>query len=394
MTEEMTRSRPLAALRAIIDAIDRDILMLFARRMAIVGEVASHKRQNAKRIRDLTREREVLGDRTSRAERLGLPGGTIESIFRLVLVASRDYQASLRAELPLEIEPRTVAIVGGEGGMGRRLAEMFGDLGHAVMVSDVGTSLTNVEAAKAADVVVVSVPIDVTDAVIREVGPHVRQGALLMDVTSVKTTAVAAMLEATEASGASVVGTHPMFGPGVHTLSGQRVVLVKGRGDEWYEWVSSMLSARGMVVTETTAERHDEAMAIVQVLNHFHTQVLGLALARMGTPLDETLRFTSPAYLLEMYVTARHFAQAPSLYAEIEMRNPKNAEVMRAFSDAAAELSEIVSTKDRERFTAVFDEVRGYFGEFTEEALDQSRFLIDRLIELTAGRSGAGATGD
>jgi chorismate mutase/prephenate dehydrogenase len=67
---------------------------------------------------------------------------------------------------------------------------------------------------------------------------------------------------------------------------------------------------------------------------------------------------------------------------------------MRAFSDAAAELSEIVSTKDRERFTAVFDEVRGYFGEFTEEALDQSRFLIDRLIELTAGRSGAGATGD
>jgi chorismate mutase/prephenate dehydrogenase len=170
--------------------------------------------------------------------------------------------------------------------------------------------------------------------------------------------------------------------------------LVKGRGDEWYEWVSSMLSARGMVVTETTAERHDEAMAIVQVLNHFHTQVLGLALARMGTPLDETLRFTSPAYLLEMYVTARHFAQAPSLYAEIEMRNPKNAEVMRAFSDAAAELSEIVSTKDRERFTAVFDEVRGYFGEFTEEALDQSRFLIDRLIELTAGRSGAGATGD
>jgi chorismate mutase/prephenate dehydrogenase len=391
MTDQITRSRPLAALRAMIDAIDRDVLMLFARRMAIVGEVASYKRENLKRIRDLTRERQVLGDRTRRAERLGLPGGTIESIFRLVLVASRDYQASLRAEVPLEIEPRTVAILGGRGGMGRRLAEMFGDLGHPVMVTDVDTQLSNVEAAKAADVVVVSVPIAETEEVIREVGPHVRPDALLMDVTSVKTMPVEAMMEATEAS---VVGTHPMFGPGVHTLSGQRVVMVKGRGDEWYEWVKSMLEARGLVVTETTAERHDEAMAIVQVLNHFHTQVLGLALSRMGTPLEETLQFTSPAYLLEMYVTARHFAQAPSLYAEIEMRNPKNEAVMKAFTDAAAELAEIVASEDRERFEGVFREVRDYFGEFTDEALDQSRFLIDRLIELTAGRSGAGATGD
>ncbi len=391
VTDQITKSRPLAALRAMIDAIDRDVLMLFARRMAIVGEVAGFKRENLKRIRDLTRERQVLADRTKRAERLGLPGGTIESIFRLVLVASRDYQASLRAELPLEIEQRTVAIIGGRGGMGQRLAEMFGDLGHAVMVTDVGTQLTNVEAAKAADVVVVSVPIAKAEEVIREVGPQMRPDALLMDVTSVKTGPMKAMLEATQAS---VVGTHPMFGPGVHSLSGQRVVMVEGRGDEWYAWVKSMLEARGLVITETTAERHDEAMAIVQVLNHFHTQVLGVALARMGTPLEETLQFTSPAYLLEMYVTARHFAQASSLYAEIEMRNPKNREVMKAFSDAAAELAEIVATEDRERFDGVFREVRGYFGEFTEEALDQSRFLIDRLIELTAGRSGAGATGD
>jgi len=184
----------------------------------------------------------------------------------------------------VEVEPRTVAILGGGGGIGRRLAEMFGDLGHPVMVTDVDTPLSNVEAAKAADVVVVSVPIAKTEEVIREVGPHVRPEALLMDVTSVKTMPVEAMLASTEAS---VVGTHPMFGPGVHTLTGQRVVMVKGRGDDWYDWVKRMLTARGLVVTETTADRHDEAMAIVQVLNHFHTQVLGLALARIIVALLE-----------------------------------------------------------------------------------------------------------
>lgn len=377
-------ARPLAALRAMIDAIDRDVLMLLARRMAIVAEVAEHKRHHALRIRDLDRERKVLGERRRRADKLGLPSGTIESIYRLVLMASRDYQASLRAEVPLTDEPKTVAVIGGEGGMGRRMAELFADLGHAVMVADVDTELRPVDATRAADVVVVSVPIAVTADVIRELGPHVREDALLMDVTSVKEKPVAAMMAATSSS---VVGTHPMFGPGVHSLTGQRVVVCPGRGDSWLKWVRHTMSARGLVVTDATPDEHDKAMAVVQVLNHFRTQTMGLSLARFGVPLADTLRFTSPAYLLELYVTARHFAQSPGLYGPIEMENPRSSEVTSTFRAAAEELSRTIETKDQAKFAATFDEVGNYFGEFTEEALEQSQFLIDRLVELTAGRS-------
>ncbi|HJL28065.1 MAG TPA: chorismate mutase, partial [Polyangiaceae bacterium LLY-WYZ-15_(1-7)] len=128
--------RPLAVLRALLDAIDRDVLQLLSRRMGIVAEIASYKRHARVPIRDLKREREVLADRASRAEKLGLPPGPIESVYRMLLLASRDRQAELRAEVPEDLEPRTVAILGGEGGMGQSLARMFGDLGHAVLVSD------------------------------------------------------------------------------------------------------------------------------------------------------------------------------------------------------------------------------------------------------------------
>ncbi|MCH7801347.1 MAG: prephenate dehydrogenase/arogenate dehydrogenase family protein [Chloroflexi bacterium] len=107
--------------------------------------------------------------------------------------------------------------------MGGCLGKMFGDLGHAVMIADRDTQLTNEQAAKAADVVVISVPIEVTEEVVRQVGPHVRDGALLMDVTSIKAGPLEAMLESTAAS---VVGTHPLFGPSVHSLQGQRIVLL------------------------------------------------------------------------------------------------------------------------------------------------------------------------
>ena len=370
--------RPLPLLRAMVDALDRDILQIMARRMALVGEIAAYKRQHGLRIRDAARERQVLDDRARGAEELGLPRDEMESIFRLLLRASRDHQAALRAEVPLDAEPRTVAIVGGRGQIGAVLARLFGDLGHRVLLADLDTALTPEDAAAAADVTVVSVPIDVTEAVIGRVGPHVREDGLLMDVTSVKGAPVAAMLAATRAS---VLGTHPMFGPSVHTLQGQRVVLCRARGDAWADWVARAFSARGLVITETTPEQHDRAMSVVQVLTHFQTQVLGLTLARLGVPLDETLRFTSPAYVLELYVAARHFAQSPALYGPIEMRNPRSPEVTAAFGAAATELATVLERGDQAAFDAMFEEVGRFFGPFTAEALEQSSFLIDRIVE-------------
>ena len=55
-----------------------------------------------------------------------------------------------------------------------------------------------------------SVPIHRTEEIIREIGPAVRKGGLLMDLTSLKKAPVEAMLKY---SGAEVLGVHPLFGP-------------------------------------------------------------------------------------------------------------------------------------------------------------------------------------
>jgi chorismate mutase / prephenate dehydrogenase len=134
-------------------------------------------------------------------------------------------------------------------------------------------------------------------------------------------------------------------------------------------------------VVETTANYHDRMMATVQVLTHFQTQVHGLTIARLGTPLEETLRFTSPAYLMELFVAARHFAQSPDLYGAIEMRNPAAGQVTAAFREAASDVADLVARGDRDGFRRMFAQVQGFFGSFTHEALEQTSFLIDRLVE-------------
>ena len=205
-----------------------------------------------------------------------------------------------------------------------------------------------------------------------------------MDVTSIKTAPMQAMLEYTRAS---VIGTHPLFGPSVHTVQGQRIVLTpaqgetKHRSERWLPWLHMMLHARGLNVLETTPEAHDQAMAIVQVLTHFSTEVMGQTLANLEASVQETLAFTSPVYLMELLMTARHFAQSPELYASIQMSNSETPRVTQAFVDAAQRWRNIVVQKNRHEFCDSFAHVREHFGDFTAQALEQSSYLIDRLVE-------------
>lgn len=304
----------------------------------------------------------------------------VNSIWTQVLAASST--ASTRAPAVVT-DPKRIVVVGAHGGMGQLFTRLLRALGHRVVPVDLLTRPTALEAAPHADVVIITVPIGDTERVIRDIGPALRDDALLLDFTSLKSEPLRWMLESTRAS---VVGAHPMFGPGVLSCHGQRVVLCEGRGAAWLRWATDTFAALGATVMLTEPDRHDRAMALVQVLTHFQTQVLGLTLARYGVPIDEPLAFTSPAYLLELYVTARHFAQSAALYGPIEMLNPETSKVTATFQAAASEVSTMLANRDQVAFDALFAEVSAFFGSFTHEAVDQSGFLIDRLAELTNSR--------
>ena len=371
----------LQTLRDEIDQIDNRILDLLGQRKDIVSKVADVKRRHQLKVRDRTREATLLEDRRLRCQNLGLRKEVIESLYRVVLTASRDHQAALGTEVPMDLKRRTVAVIGGHGGMGQLFAKLFEDLGQDVLVADLDTTLTPVEAAQRAEVVLMSVPMDATPQLIKELGPHVNEDGLFSDLTSIKTTPIAAMCEHSKSD---VIGLHPMFGPGVHTLQEQRVVFVPGRvreGSPWPEWLRTCLLARGFSLLESTAEDHDRAMAIVQVLTHFSTEVLGLAMARSGVPVQQTLEFASPVYLIELVMTARHFCQSAELYGEIHMANPNGKDIVRAFSESLQAWREAVETGDLVAFERLFEETHAFFGDHSKEAMEQSSYLIDRFIE-------------
>jgi chorismate mutase/prephenate dehydrogenase len=371
----------LQELRDRIDRIDHQFMNLLAQRHRAVGEVAAVKRETGVPIRDEGREADLLADRRKVADLSGLNPEVTESLFRLVLWASRNQQAQLQAAVPQDLTPRTVALIGAGGGMGTMMGDLLKGMDNEVLAVDRDTTLTVEEAATNADVVLVSVDIRETDEVIRRAGPRLREDALFTDVTSTKGDPVAAMLES---STASVIGTHPLFGPGVHSLQGQRIAITPGRlvdGTDWMTWLTSTLRAAGLTLLKTTPEEHDRVMAVVQVLTHFSTEVVGRTMEHLDVSIEETLRFSSPIYHLELLMTARHFAQSPNLYSAIQMSNPNTSEVAAAFREAAAEFDSLVQRGDAAAFREAFGEVSAFFGDFAETALAESTHLIDRLVE-------------
>jgi prephenate dehydrogenase len=231
-----------------------------------------------------------------------------------------------------------IGIIGGTGGIGRWFADFFQKEGFTVHVSGQGIGLRHAEMVAACPVVIVSVPIGVTEAVIREAGPHMKKEALLMDLTSLKAGPVRAMLEA---SVSEVVGLHPLFGPGVQSLEGQNVVLCPARGDRWHPWVRDTLGKKGANLIETTPERHDEIMAVVQALNHFDTIVLGLAIRNCGIAQEILQNFSTPMFRGKLAMIDKVFSH-PELHTEIIAANPHTAGLIGLYGEILERVGRIV----------------------------------------------------
>ena len=177
-----------------------------------------------------------------------------------------------------------VGIVGSAGAYGRWLQQFFrARMGLAVIGHDPADtqSVDETELVRRADVLVFSAPIRRTAALIDR---HVvlaggsEAGKLWLDVTSIKTAPVAAMLR----SHAEVVGLHPMTTPPkAPTLRGRVMVVCEARLQRWRPWVADLLSAvkddSGIAVTEL---RVDGGAAANDGLLQFQADLLGAAVVR------------------------------------------------------------------------------------------------------------------
>lgn len=283
-----------------------------------------------------------------------------------------------------------VGIIGGTDGLGKTLIYYFRDDFDVYITGrehEKGRSIANdlnvnyIESnaglANISDLLVISVPIEYTADVIREVAPFMKEGSLMVDVTSVKEEPSKTMAEVLPET-IEYIPTHPIFGPRTTRLDNQVIVLTPDKKGKWYDKVYKYLESKNMRIIETTAKKHDYMMSIVQVLTHFSFISTASAMEKLKVDLSETEDYESPIYNLMIDLIARIVAQNPYLTYNIQSRNNNGPKIRNTFAEAVIELRDVINQKDEDKFVEIANQATKNMGDITN-ALGRSDKAIDAL---------------
>lgn len=249
----------LTALRDQIDDVDKALLNLLAKRLELVAKVGEVKSRFGLPIYVPEREASMLASRRAEAEAIGVPPDLIEDVLRRVMRESYSSEND-KGFKTLCPSLRPVVIVGGGGQMGRLFEKMLTLSGYQVRILEQQDWPRARDIVADAGMVIVSVPIHVTEQVIAQL-PPLPSDCILVDLASVKSGPLQAMLAAHDGP---VLGLHPMFGPDSGSLAKQVVVWCDGRQPEAYQWFLEQIQVWGARLHRISAVEHDQNMAFIQ----------------------------------------------------------------------------------------------------------------------------------
>jgi len=272
---------------------------------------------------------------------------------------------------------KTVGIIGGNGKMGRQFGRVFKDLGFDVIVSDIGTKLKNSDLAKKADILVFSVPLHLSEKIIRkEIKNCKKKDQIILDLSSLKKR----QMDAMKVAGGSCIGIHPLFGPAHKSFRGLTIILCPGKCDKpSLNFVKNLFGKTGAKIVIMTPEEHDKTMALIQVIPHLKTILSGELIKFLGMKPAKLYEIGTPVYKVELSIIGRIFSQDGDLYAAIISENPYSEKIIKQLGLLVKDYSKLMRRGDIYALTKRFNSVKKFLGGFTEKAFEDSEKIIGNL---------------
>ena len=369
----------LDKLRDAIDDVDGKLIDLLAKRLALVADVGEVKSEAGVPIYAPEREAIMLGKRRAEAEIAGVGGDLIEDILRRLMRESYHREKDVGFKC-LNPQLRDVVIIGGNGKLGTVFKRMLELSGYNVKVLEKEQWDQSDALLSNAGLVIVSVPINLTLSIIDKL-TNLPDDCILVDLTSTKSKPLAHMLAVHQGP---VLGLHPMFGPDIASLAKQVIICCDGRDSDKYQWLLEQISIWGAKLTLADANEHDGAMTLVQGMRHFTTFVYGQHLAAENPNMDKLLEYSSPIYRLELAMVGRLFAQDSQLYADIIFSSNENTKMFSRYLARFEMANTMLLSGDREGFINAFQEVSQWFGDYSQQFLDESKNLLMKAHDSRA----------
>lgn len=222
-----------------------------------------------------------------------------------------------------------------------------------------------VSAVQHAELVVLASPVPTYGAIVAEIGPHLRPGAVLTDVGSMKVAAIEQVLPVLP-TGITFVPAHPIAGLERKGPQSSKVDLFDGHwcvltpsSEEGCDLATLFWEGIGMKVARLSPKVHDEVLGFTSHLPHLLSFGMAGAAAQLedeeGQPL---MRFSAGSF--------RDFTRIarsdPSLWADILLANAGNLKMAyQLLKDQVEPVLDALSAGDRETAKRLLTEQNAAF---------------------------------
>ncbi len=237
------------------------------------------------------------------------------------------------------------------------------------------------EAATDADQIYLCVSINAIEEVVKTISPVLHEGQVVMDICSIKDAPVKTMHQYIK--GATVLGTHPVFGPGSNGVKHKAYVFTPTNSEEneLAEHYKQWLAKEGANVFIMTPKKHDELMSVVLGLPHFLGLVACETLLEQKN-LSETKKVAGTTYRMLFTLAEATALETPDLYVAVQTSLPELGNIEDTFMTKAQELLTLIKNKDTKAIVERMEQLKKKLKE-TDSDFTKSYETMYKMLEST-----------
>jgi len=219
---------------------------------------------------------------------------------------------------------------------------------------------TSEKAIAGANAVLISVPLSSFEKAIKEISPYIDREQIVIDISSIKAKTVDIMHTYIKAG--SVLGVHPMFGPGAASISKKNFIVTPTTSEEneLAGRVGAYLEDRGAHVSLMTPAEHDEMMAIILGLPPFIAMVTADTLLSLDK-LQLTGNISGSTYKLLLMLIESVIAEDAELYASLQVALPHISKIEELFQSKVNTWAALIKDGDKDSIYKKMHKLEGKF---------------------------------
>ena len=255
-----------------------------------------------------------------------------------------------------------------------KLAKLKKDL-HVELTADFKVAVQN------ADQILLCVSINAMEEVVKTISPAIHEGQVVMDICSIKEAPVKTMHQYIK--NATVLGTHPVFGPGSNGVKHKAYVLTPTNAKEqaFAEKFKQWLEQEEAHVFIMNPKKHDELMSVVLGLPHFLGLVACETLLEQKN-LPETKKVAGTTYRMLFTLAEATALETPDLYTSLQTNLPDLGKIEDLFMAKAQEWLSLIKNKDTKAIVERMEQLKKKLQE-TDSDFAKSYENMYKMLEST-----------